>query len=156
MKLRGTIISWVQEGFQTFFKQLNDQLLLLSGKNVSIAQDQSLAEKLQADKVPAGLVLVISELSVFIEQDAISRITEARTDLMSYFAYIFQARFSNFVFAIQEIGSSLSGGGYEYNPAFVPAEIRHTFRSAGEKFLQRVRLLYNISSRSYIFSCSVY
>lgn len=112
LKLRGTIISWVQEGFQTFFKQLNDQLLLLSGKNISIAQEQSLAEKLQADKVPAGLVLVISELSIFIERDAISRITE-------------------------EIGSSLSGGGYEYNPAFVPAEIRHTFRSAGEKFLQR-------------------
>ncbi|GKA68049.1 vacuolar protein sorting-associated protein 51 homolog isoform X1 [Tanacetum coccineum] len=91
LKLRGTIISWVQEGFQTFFKQLNDQLLLLSGKNVPMAQQQSLAEKLQADKVPAGL----------------------------------------------EIGSSFSGGGYEYNPAFVPAEIRHTFRSAGEKFLQR-------------------
>ena len=29
-----------------------------------------------------------------------------------------------FVFAILEIGSSLSSGGYEYKPAFVPAEIR--------------------------------
>ncbi|KAI3773199.1 hypothetical protein L6452_04403 [Arctium lappa] len=114
LKLRDMIISWVQEGFQTFFKQLNDQLLLLSGKNVPMAHEQLLAERLQADKVPAGLVLVISQLSVFIERDAISRITE-------------------------EIGSSLSAGGvqlYEHGPAFVPAEVRRTFRSAGEKFLQ--------------------
>ncbi|KAJ9547597.1 hypothetical protein OSB04_020140 [Centaurea solstitialis] len=120
LKLRDMIISWVQEGFQTFFKQLNDRLLLLSGKNV-MAHEQFLAERFQADKVPAGLVLVISQLSVFIEQDAILRITEARTD---------------FLF---EIGSSLSAGGvhlYEHGPAFVPAEVRRTFRSAGEKFLQ--------------------
>ncbi|KAL8191979.1 hypothetical protein R6Q57_028100 [Mikania cordata] len=97
LKLRDMIISWVQVGFQTFFIQLQDQLLLLSGKNVP------------ADKVPSGLVLVITQLSIFIERDAISRITEART-----------------------------AGSYEYgNPAFVPAEIRHVFRSAGEKFLQR-------------------
>ncbi|XP_076896228.1 vacuolar protein sorting-associated protein 51 homolog [Bidens hawaiensis] len=101
LKLRDMIINWVQEGFQTFFNQLNDQLLLLSGKNVP------------TDKVSSGLVLVITELSVFIERDAISRI-------------------------IEEIGSSLLGGSYEYGgSAFVPAEIRHTFRSAGEKFLQR-------------------
>ncbi|KAK1420453.1 hypothetical protein QVD17_22066 [Tagetes erecta] len=101
LKLRDMIISWVQEGFQTFFKQLNDQLLVLSGKNAP------------TDKVPSGLVLVIAQLSVFIERDAISRI-------------------------IEEISSSLLGGSYEYGgPAFVPAEIRHTFRSAGEKFLQR-------------------
>ncbi|KVH91230.1 Vacuolar protein sorting-associated protein 51 [Cynara cardunculus var. scolymus] len=118
LKLRDMIISWVQEGFQTFFKQLNDRLLLLSGKNVPMAHEQFLAERLQADKVPAGLVLVISQLSVFIERDAVSRITEARAD---------------------EIVSSLSAGGvqlYEHGPAFVPAEVRHTFRSAGEKFLQ--------------------
>ncbi|KAI3800902.1 hypothetical protein L1987_29001 [Smallanthus sonchifolius] len=101
LKLRDMVISWVQEGFNTFFKQLNDQLLLLSGKNVP------------TDKVPSGLVLVIAQLSVFIERDGISRI-------------------------IEEIGSSLLGGSYEYGgPAFVPAEIRHTFRSASEKFLQR-------------------
>ncbi|KAF5811040.1 putative vacuolar protein sorting-associated protein [Helianthus annuus] len=101
LKLRGMIIGWVQEGFQTFFKQLNGQLLLLSGKNVP------------TDKAPSGLVLVISQLSMFIERDAISRI-------------------------IEEIGSSLLGGSYDYGgSAFVPAEIRHTFRSAGEKFLQR-------------------
>lgn len=114
LKLRDMIISWVQEGFQTFFKQLNDRLLLLSGKNVPLAHEQFLAERLQADKVPAGLVIVISQLSVFIERDAISRITE-------------------------EIGSSISAGGvqlYEHGPAFVPAEVRRTFRTAGEKFLQ--------------------
>ncbi|KAI7731600.1 hypothetical protein M8C21_000472 [Ambrosia artemisiifolia] len=77
LKLRDMIISWVQEGFQTFFTQLNGQLLLLSGKDVP------------TDKVSSGLVLVISQLSVFIERDAISRITE-------------------------EIGSSLLGGSYEY------------------------------------------
>ncbi|KAI3514705.1 hypothetical protein L1887_13334 [Cichorium endivia] len=94
-KLRDMIIGWIHQGFQTFFRQLNQQLLLISGKNV-------------ADKVPAGVVLVIAQLSVFIERDAISRITE-------------------------DIGSSLSGGGYEYNPA----EVRRTFRLAGERFLQR-------------------
>ncbi|XP_076905474.1 vacuolar protein sorting-associated protein 51 homolog [Bidens hawaiensis] len=101
LKSRDIIINWVQEGFQTFFNQLNDQLLLLTGKNVP------------TDKVSSGLVLVITELSVFIERDASTRIVE-------------------------EIGSSLLGGSYEYGgSAFVPAEIRHTFRSAGEKFLQR-------------------
>ncbi|KAL8236190.1 hypothetical protein R6Q59_017271 [Mikania micrantha] len=101
LKLRDMIVSWVQVGFQTFFIQLKDQLLLLSGKNVP------------TDKIPSGLVLVITQLSIFIERDAISRITE-------------------------DIGSSLLAGSYEYgNPAFVPAEIRHIFRSAGEKFLQR-------------------
>ncbi|KAI3679542.1 hypothetical protein L2E82_51205 [Cichorium intybus] len=94
-KLRDMIIGWIHQGFQTFFRQLNQQLVLISGKNV-------------ADKVPAGVVLVIAQLSVFIERDAISRITE-------------------------DIGSSLSGGGYEYNPA----EVRRTFRLAGERFLQR-------------------
>nr|XP_043622029.1 vacuolar protein sorting-associated protein 51 homolog [Erigeron canadensis] len=108
LKLRSAIISWVQEGFESFFRQLNDQLLYLSGKYVPGAQGQALTEKLQADKIPAGLVLVIAELSVFIERDAISKLTE-------------------------EIRSSFSGGG----PVFVPAEVRHTFKSAGEKFLLR-------------------
>lgn len=90
-KLRDMIIGWIHQGFQTFFRQLNQQLVLISGKNVA-----------------AGVVLVIAQLSVFIERDAISRITE-------------------------DIGSSLSGGGYEYNPA----EVRRTFRLAGERFLQR-------------------
>lgn len=51
----------------------------------------------------------------------------------------------------QEIGSSLLGGSYEYGgSAFVPAEIRHTFRSAGEKFLQRVCVLTLVFIISYI------
>ncbi|KAL4566957.1 hypothetical protein LXL04_022527 [Taraxacum kok-saghyz] len=106
LKLRGKIIGWIHEGFQTFFRQLDDQLLLVSGQQEHMVL---------ADKVPAGVVLVISHLSLFIERDAISRITE-------------------------EIGSSLalSGGrGYEYSPNFVPGEVRNTFRSAAERFLQR-------------------
>ncbi|KAL7618767.1 hypothetical protein Lser_V15G01425 [Lactuca serriola] len=114
LKLREMMIGWIHEGFQSFFRRLNDELLLLSGQNVNVnvvqQQQQEQQERLQGDKVPAGVVLVISQLSVFIEREAISRVTE-------------------------EIGSSLSlsGGGY----AFDPAEVRHTFRAAGERFLQR-------------------
>uniref|UniRef100_A0A5B7AYV3 Vacuolar protein sorting-associated protein 51 homolog n=1 Tax=Davidia involucrata TaxID=16924 RepID=A0A5B7AYV3_DAVIN len=114
VKLRDMIIDWVQEGFQDFFRKLDDHFLMLSGKNKSTSQDQGLTEGTQGDKVLAGLVLVLAQLSVFIEQGAIPRITE-------------------------EIAASFSGGGvrgYEYGPAFVPAEICRIFRSAGEKFLQ--------------------
>ncbi|CAK9152906.1 unnamed protein product [Ilex paraguariensis] len=114
MKLRDLIIDWVQEGFQDFFRKLDDQFLLLSGKNISATQDQGSTEGMQGDKVLAGLVLVLAQLSVFIEQSAIPRITE-------------------------EIATSFSGGGvrgYEYGPAFVPSEICRSFRSAAEKFLQ--------------------
>lgn len=41
----------------------------------------------------------------------------------------------------QEIAASFSGGGIrgpEYGPAFVPGEICRMFRSAGDKFLNRV------------------
>lgn len=44
----------------------------------------------------------------------------------------------------QEIAASFSAGGargYEYGPAFVPAEICRIFRSAGEKFLHLVCML---------------
>uniref|UniRef100_A0A0A0K6L0 Vacuolar protein sorting-associated protein 51 homolog n=1 Tax=Cucumis sativus TaxID=3659 RepID=A0A0A0K6L0_CUCSA len=110
---RDSIVDWVQEGFQDFFRALVDRFMLLSGKNNSYTQSQALTEATQAEKVIAGLVLVLAQISVFIEQTAIPRITE-------------------------EIAASFSGGGirgYEYGPAFVPAEICRMFRAAGEKFL---------------------
>lgn len=127
VKLKDLIIDLVQEGFQDFFRALDDHFLLLSGKNNSPSQDQGLTEGTLGDKAFAGLVLVLAQLSVFIEQTAIPRITE-------------------------EIAASFSGGGvrgYEYGPAFVPGEICRIFRSAGEKFLnlyinmrtQRISLL---------------
>lgn len=113
LKLRDLIVDWVQEGFQDFFWALDNQFLLLSGRSKSASQDQGLTEGMPVDKVLAGLVLVLAQLSVFIEQTAIPRITEA-------------------------IATSFSGGGvrgYENGPAFVPGEICRIFRSAGEKFL---------------------
>lgn len=113
-KLRDLVIDWVQEGFQDFFRKLNDHFLLLSGKKYPAGQDLSFPEGIQGDKILPGLVLVLAQLSVFVEQNAIPRITE-------------------------EIASSFSGGGsrsYENGPAFVPAEICRTFRASGEKFLQ--------------------
>ncbi|KAL5561010.1 hypothetical protein UlMin_030757 [Ulmus minor] len=102
VKLRDLIIDCVQEGFQDFFGTLDNHFLLLSGRDSSAS-----------DHVSAGLVLVLAQISVFIEQTAIPRITE-------------------------EIAASFSGGGVrgsEYGPAFVPGEICRVFRSAGEKFL---------------------
>ncbi|VVA39980.1 PREDICTED: vacuolar [Prunus dulcis] len=113
VKLKDLIIDWVQEGFQDFFRALDGHFLLLSGKNSSATQDLGLTEGIQDDKVLAGLVLVLAQVSIFIEQNAIPRITE-------------------------EIAASFSGGGargYEYGPAFVPGEICRIFHSAGEKFL---------------------
>ncbi|RWR94284.1 vacuolar protein sorting-associated protein 51 [Cinnamomum micranthum f. kanehirae] len=109
-RLKDLIIDWVQEGFQEFFRALHDHFILLSGRNTSINQDLMDG---QGEKVPAGLVLVLAQLSIFIEQSAIPRITE-------------------------EIAASFSGGGvrrYEYGPAFVPGEICRIFRAASEKFL---------------------
>ncbi|XP_024019323.1 vacuolar protein sorting-associated protein 51 homolog [Morus notabilis] len=102
-KIKDWIIDWVQGGFQDFFRELDNHFILLSGRNNSSSHDQVLA----------GLVLVLAQLSLFIEQTAIPRITE-------------------------EIAASFSGGGIrgsEYGPAFVPGEICRIFRSAGEKFL---------------------
>ncbi|RZB85157.1 Vacuolar protein sorting-associated protein 51-like isoform D [Glycine soja] len=127
VRLRELIIDWVQEGLQEFFRQLEDQFLLFSGRNHSSIQVHGLAEGTQGDKAFAGLVLVLAQLSAFIEQTVIPKVTE-------------------------EIAASFSGGsvrGYESGPAFVPGEICRKFRSAGEKFLhlyinmrnQRVSLL---------------
>ncbi|KAM1042363.1 hypothetical protein ACFX13_032150 [Malus domestica] len=126
VKLKDLIVDWVQEGFQDFFRALEGHFLLLSGKNSSASQDQGLTEGIQDDKVLAGLVLVLAQVSVFIEQNAIPRITEARVCI--------EVSYSN----CQEIAASFSGGGvrgYEYGPTFIPGEICRIFRSAGEKFL---------------------
>lgn len=112
VKLKDLIIDWVQEGFQEFFRALDNRFLLHSGRNNTSSQVQGL-EGTQGDKVLVGLVLVLAQLSVFIEQTAIPRITE-------------------------EIAASFSGGGvrgYENGPAFVPGEICRNFRSSGEKLL---------------------
>lgn len=113
VRLRDLIIDWVQEGFQDFFRSLYNHFLLFSGKNKSASQDLVFHDGVQGDKTVAGLVLVLAQLSVFIDQNAIPRITE-------------------------EIATSFSGGsvrGYESGPAFVPAEICRIYRSAAEKFL---------------------
>lgn len=124
VKLRDFIYDWVQEGFQTFFRTLEDHFGLLSGRNNLTSQDQDAMERTQGEKVSAGLVLVLAQLSVFIEQSAIPRITE-------------------------EIATSFSGGGargYENGPAFVPGEICRLFRSAGEKLLH---LYVNMKSQKF-------
>lgn len=113
LKLRDLIIDWVQEGFQNFFGELDGYFRMLSGKSNVTSQEVNLADRILGDKISAGLVLVLAQLSLFIEQSAIPRITE-------------------------EIASSFSGGGVrgsEYGPAFVPAEICRLFRSSGEMFL---------------------
>ncbi|KAK7356331.1 hypothetical protein VNO80_15600 [Phaseolus coccineus] len=113
VRLRELIIDWVQEGLQDFFRKLEDQFLRFSGRSNSSIQAHGLAEGAQGDKAFAGLVLVLAQLSAFIEQTVIPKVTE-------------------------EIASSFSGGsvrGHESGPAFVPGEICRKFRSAGEKFL---------------------
>lgn len=81
-RLTDLIIDWVREGFQDFFRKLNDQFLVLSGKKYSANQDLTFGEGMQGDKVLPELVLVLAQLSVFIEQNAITRITEARNCLI--------------------------------------------------------------------------
>ncbi|XP_065860334.1 vacuolar protein sorting-associated protein 51 homolog [Euphorbia lathyris] len=113
LKLRDSIIDWVQEGFQDFFISLDNRFLLLSGRNKPASVDKGLTEGVPVDKVFAGLVLVLAQLSIFIEQIVIPRITE-------------------------EISSSFSCGvvrAYENGPALVPGEVCRIFRTAGEKFL---------------------
>lgn len=107
LKLRDLTIGWVQEGFQDFFRKLDDCFLLISGKKNTAFQDVNLIEEMSGERIYAGLVLVLAQLTLFIEQSAIPRITE-------------------------ELASLFSGGG---GPGFVPAEICRIFRSSSESFL---------------------
>ncbi|KAI4329803.1 hypothetical protein MLD38_028148 [Melastoma candidum] len=112
VNLRDLIVDWVQEGFQDFFWKLDERFFKLSVRKIS-NQDKGLAEGAHDEKGLMSLVLILSQLCLFIEQSAIPRITG-------------------------DIAASFSGGGsrgYESGPAFVPGEIRRRFRSAGEKFL---------------------
>ncbi|KAJ8440845.1 hypothetical protein Cgig2_000733 [Carnegiea gigantea] len=86
LRLKDSVVDWVQEGFQDFFRTLYDRFLLLAGKSNSTGQDQVFSEGMQGEKTVAGLVLVLAQLSVFIEQSAIPRITEARI-LSIYFQF---------------------------------------------------------------------
>ncbi|XP_027349423.1 vacuolar protein sorting-associated protein 51 homolog [Abrus precatorius] len=125
-KLRDLIIEWVQEGFQDFFGQLEVQFLLFSGtNNSSVTQIHRLTEGALGDKAFPSLILVMAQLSAFIGQTAIPKITE-------------------------ELADSFSGcnvGGYDYGLSFV--QICQKFRITGEKFLhmyinirsQRISLL---------------
>ncbi|XP_011042244.1 PREDICTED: vacuolar protein sorting-associated protein 51 homolog isoform X2 [Populus euphratica] len=114
LQLSDLIVDWVQEGFQEFFRALHDQFLLLSGKNKPAIQDENSTNSMQVEKAVPGLVLVLAQLSIFIEQTAISRITE---EIAAYF-------------------SGGGGGAHENGPAFVPGEICRTFHSASEILLQ--------------------
>ncbi|KMZ64491.1 Fat-free-like protein [Zostera marina] len=113
VKFRDLIIDWVQEGFQKFFHVLEKNFLMLSGKSYSNNHDFTSVDGTRPDRVQTKTILLLAQLSLFIEQTAIPRITE-------------------------EIAASFSGGsvrGYEYGPAFVPGEICRIFHSAGENLL---------------------
>jgi hypothetical protein len=94
LQLSDLIVDWVQEGFQDFFRALHDQFLLLSGKNKSAIQDENSTKGMQVEKVVPGLVLVLAQLSIFIEQTAISRITEARSHSTIVFHFHLRGKIS--------------------------------------------------------------
>lgn len=81
LKLRDLTINWVQEGFQDFFRKLDDSFLLISGKKNTACQDVNSIEEMSGERISAGLVLVLAQLTLFIEQSAILRINEARSQL---------------------------------------------------------------------------
>lgn len=70
LKLRDLIIDWVQEGFQNFFRSLEKIFHLFAGGNASLMGG------VQPDKVSIGLILVLAQISVFVEKNAVPRITE--------------------------------------------------------------------------------
>ncbi|CDY22022.1 BnaA09g00510D [Brassica napus] len=80
VKMNDLLIGWIQKGFQDFF----------------------------SEKIHAGLILVLAQLSVVIEQKVIPRIAE-------------------------EITASFSGGNSQ---AFIPGELCRVFHAASEKLLQ--------------------
>ncbi|XP_047159321.1 vacuolar protein sorting-associated protein 51 homolog [Vigna umbellata] len=113
-KLRELIIDWVQQGYQNFFRELEVQFLSFLVRNNSSATQSHGLEGAQGDKAFPRLALVLAQLSAFIGQTAIPKITE---DLAASFC-------------------RGSAGGYDYVLSFVPGVISQKFRAAGEKFLQ--------------------
>lgn len=99
VKLREMIIDWVHEGFQDFFRKLENQFLLLSGKKYFSEQDQNLGERMQGDKILPGLVLVLSQLSISIEQSVIPRITQARNCLIVKFYTTWLSNFCTIIYS---------------------------------------------------------
>ncbi|XP_010456092.1 PREDICTED: vacuolar protein sorting-associated protein 51 homolog [Camelina sativa] len=115
VKMKDLIIGWIQNGFQDFFRSLEAQFLALSGKTSSSKDiEGGLVEGKSSDKIHAGLILVLAQLSVFVEQKVIPRVSE-------------------------EIAASFSGGNsqaFENGPAFIPGELCRVFHAASEKLLQ--------------------
>ncbi|KAL0420123.1 UNVERIFIED_CONTAM: Vacuolar protein sorting-associated protein 51 [Sesamum radiatum] len=68
LKLRDLTIDWVQEGFQDFFRKLDDYFRLLSGKSNVASQEVNLLERMPGDKIAAGLVLVLAQLSLLLNK----------------------------------------------------------------------------------------
>lgn len=76
VKMKDLLIGWIQKGFQDFFRSLEAHFLVLSGKTSSLNETEGLIEGKSSEKIQAGLILVLAQLSVFIEQKVIPRITE--------------------------------------------------------------------------------
>lgn len=75
--MKDLIIGWIQKGFQDFFRSLEAQFLVLCGKTSSSNDTEGgLIEGKSSEKIHAGLILVLAQLSVFVEQKVIPRVTE--------------------------------------------------------------------------------
>ncbi|CAN8308731.1 unnamed protein product [Cochlearia groenlandica] len=114
IEMKDLLIGWIQKGFHDFFRSLEAHFLVLSGKTSSSNETEGSIEVKSSEKIQAGLILVLAQLSVFIEQNVIPKITE-------------------------EIAASFSGGNHqalENGPAFIPGELCRVFHAASEKLLQ--------------------
>lgn len=76
VKMNDLLIGWIQKGFQDFFRSLESHFLVLSGKTSSSNETEGLVEGKSSEKIHAGLILVLAQLSVVIEQKVIPRIAE--------------------------------------------------------------------------------
>lgn len=79
VKMNDLLIGWIQKGFQDFFRSLESHFLVLSGKTSSPNEAEGLLEGKPSEKIHAGLILVLAQLSVVIEQKVIPRIAEVTT-----------------------------------------------------------------------------